>query len=158
MLTSIHYTPNLMRKKKVLFVCIHNSARSQMAEAWLNHLCPDFAIAESAGLEPGKLNVLAIEVMKESGIDISNNPTKGTLELFSQGHKYDFVITVCDKRAAERCPIFPGFTQRLHWSFADPSTFEGTWDERLAQTRQVRDDIKAQIQQWCESECKVSAA
>lgn len=158
MLTLLHPIPTPMRKKKVLFVCIHNSARSQMAEAWLNQLCSDFAIAESAGLEPGRLNLLAVEVMKEAGIDISKNPTKGTLELFTEGRKYDFVITVCDKRAAERCPIFPGFTQRLHWSFADPSTFEGSWDERLAQTRQVRDAIKQQIQQWCESECKASAA
>lgn len=147
-----------MRKKKVLFVCIHNSARSQMAEAWLNHLCSDFAIAESAGLEPGKLNLLAVEVMKESGIDISNNPTKGTLELFRQGNKYDFVITVCDQKAAERCPIFPGFTQRIHWSFADPSAFEGSWDERVAQTRLVRDAIREHIQQWCDNECKNTVA
>lgn len=146
-----------MRKKKVLFVCIHNSARSQMAEAWLNHLCSDFAIAESAGLEPGKLNLLAVGVMKEAGIDISNNPTKSTLALFSEGNKYDFVITVCDQKAAERCPIFPGFTQRLHWSFADPSTFEGSWDERIGQTRLVRDAIREHIQQWCEKECKGSA-
>ncbi|MEY4484320.1 MAG: hypothetical protein RL693_1772 [Verrucomicrobiota bacterium] len=145
-----------MRKKKVLFVCIHNSARSQMAEAWLNHLCPEFAVAESAGLEPGKLNVLAVEVMKEAGIDISGNLTKGTLELFTHGNKYDFVITVCDEKAAERCPTYPGFTQRLHWIFADPSKFEGSWDERIAQARSVRDDIKAHIQQWCESECKAS--
>lgn len=147
-----------MRKKKILFVCIHNSARSQMAEAWVNHLCSEVAVAESAGLEPGELNPLVVEVMKEEGIDISGSATKAVLDLFAQGRRYDFVITVCDQEAAERCPLFPGLTERLHWSFADPSTFTGTHDERLAQTRIVRDTLKAQILAWCESACPLAIA
>jgi arsenate reductase len=147
-----------MRKKKVLFVCIHNSARSQMAEAWVNHLCSEVAVAESAGLEPGKLNPLVVEVMKEEGIDISGNATKAVLDLFAQGRRYDFVVTVCDQEAAERCPLFPGLTERLHWSFADPSTFTGTHEERLARTRTVRDAIKARILEWCETACPLVTA
>lgn len=147
-----------MRKKKVLFVCIHNSARSQMAEAWVNHLCSEVAVAESAGLEPGKLNPLVVEVMKEEGIDISGNATKAVLDLFAQGRRYDFVVTVCDQEAAERCPLFPGLTERLHWSFADPSSFTGTQEERLARTRTVRDAIKAQILKWCETACPLVTA
>lgn len=142
------------RKLKVLFVCVHNSARSQMAEAWMNHFCSSFAVASSAGLEPGILNPLAVEVMREVGLDISANATKGVLDLFKAGEKYDRVITVCDQAAAERCPLFPGRTERLHWSFADPAKFEGSWEEKLAQTRLVRDAIKHQIQAWCEDECR----
>lgn len=141
------------RRLKVLFVCIHNSARSQMAEAWVNHLCPEYAVASSAGLEPGTLNPLAVEVMQEVGIDISRNPTKGVLDLFKAGEKYDRVITVCDAKAAERCPLFPGLTVRLNWSFEDPSKFQGTWEERLERTRRVRDAIRDQIEAWCTEDC-----
>lgn len=124
-----------------------------MAEAWVNHLCPDFAIASSAGLEPGTLNPLAVEAMREEGIDISDNPTKGVLDLFKAGMKYDRVTTVCDQEAAERCPLFPGRTERLHWSFSDPSKFEGSWEQKLAQTRKVRDEIKRAIDEWCKIDC-----
>lgn len=123
-----------------------------MAEAWLNHLCEGFAHAYSAGLEPGTLNPLAVEVMREVAIEISNRATKGVLDFFKAGEKFDRVITVCDQEAAERCPLFPGYTVRLHWSFDDPSQFKGTWEERLAQTRKVRDAIKDAILRWCESE------
>jgi arsenate reductase len=142
-----------MRALKVLFVCIHNSARSQMAEAWLNKLCPEWATAESAGLEPGTLNPLVIEVMKEAGMDISGNQPKAVLDLFKVGRKYDYVITVCDRKAAERCPLFPGVMERLHWSFRDPSQFTGTWEERLAQTRVVRDEIRDAVEAWCAEKC-----
>lgn len=141
------------RKLKVLFVCVHNSARSQMAEAWLNHLCPESAIASSAGLEPGTLNPLVVEVMREVGMDISKNPTKAVLDLFKSGNKYDRVITVCDAEAAERCPLFPGLTVRLNWTFPDPSKFEGTHEEKLEKTRAVRDAIRGAIEEWCEREC-----
>ncbi len=105
-----------MEKIKVLFVCVHNSARSQMAEAFLNQLAGDKFKAESAGLEPGTLNPLVVEVMKEIGIDISHNQTKSAFDFFKQGRLFNFVITVCDSASAERCPIFPGVTQRLGWS------------------------------------------
>lgn len=123
-----------------------------MAEALTNEFCGDSVEASSAGLEPGTLNPLAVAVMKEVGIDISSSPTKSVLDLFKAGFKYDCVITVCDREAAERCPLFPGNTVRLNWSFQDPSKFQGAFEEKLAATRKVRDAIKAQILEWCEAE------
>lgn len=143
-------------KRPVLFVCIHNSARSQMAEAFLNALCPNHFAAESAGLEPGKLNPLAVAAMDEAGIDISSNETKSAFDLFKSGKQYSYVITVCDETSAERCPVFPGGSRRLHWSFPDPAALDGTWHERLAQTRAIRDRIYAQIEAWCAQMCDLS--
>src|ERR1035437_10183663 len=134
-----------MSKKKVLFVCIHNSARSQMAEAFLNKLGGDKFEAESAGIEMGSLNPFAVEAMKESGIDISSNKTKDVFEFFKQGKKYDHVITVCDEASAGGCPVFPGI-KTIHWSFADPSSFIGTKEEKLAKTKEVRDSINKKIE------------
>lgn len=139
----------MLEKIKVLFVCIHNSARSQMAETFLNSLCPDKFYAESAGIEPGVLNQNVVAVMKEIGFDISNNKTKSVFDLFKKEKKYDFVITVCDKEAAEQCPIFPGKAQRFHWSFSDPSGFTGDKEEVLNKVRVVRDKIKNRIEQFC---------
>jgi arsenate reductase len=133
---------------KVLFVCIHNSARSQMAEAFLKKYGGNDFIAESAGLEPGVLNKNVIEVMKEIGIDISRNPTKSVFDLFIKGEKYDAVVTVCDEASAERCPIFPGKVKRIAWSFADPSAFQGTQEEILEQTRKVRDTIEDKVKEF----------
>ena len=140
-----------MNRKKVLFVCVHNSARSQMAEALLKQAAGDKFEVESAGLEPGKLNPLAVEVMKEIGIDISQNKTKSVFDLYKQGKRYDYVITVCDESQSGRCPVFPGATQRLHWSFADPSGFTGSWEDKLAKTRQARDQIETKIKDWVNS-------
>jgi arsenate reductase (thioredoxin) len=136
-------------KKKVLFICVHNSARSQMAAALLNRLCGDFFEGESAGLEPGKLNPVAVEVLQEIGIDISKNKTRAVFDVFKTGKLFAYVITVCAESEAEKCPIFPGVTKRLHWSFSDPSKFTGTPEEKLAQTRQVRDKIDHQVRQFC---------
>jgi arsenate reductase (thioredoxin) len=147
-----------MKKKKVLFVCVHNSARSQMAEALLNQMCGDDFEAQSAGLSPGKLNPLAIEVMRESGIVISKKETRSVFDVWKSGQIFAYLITVCDETSAERCPIFPGVTTRLHWSFPDPSTFEGTWEEKLEKTRRVRDMIKIMIQEWCHSNCLAAVA
>jgi arsenate reductase len=133
---------------KVLFVCIHNSARSQMAEAFLNKLGGSKFEAESAGLEPGVLNPLVVESMKEAGIDISGNKTKEVFEFFKQGKLYSKVITVCDEASAERCPVFPGLAKQLHWSFPDPSAFKGTHEERLTQTGVVRDAIKKKVEEF----------
>src|SRR5881394_4431789 len=132
-------------KKKVLFICVHNSARSQMAAAWLNDICGDYFEAESAGLEPGQLNPLAVQVMDEEGIDISKNKTQAVFDVFKSGELFAYVITVCDESEAEGCPIFPGVTTRLHWSFPDPSKFTGTHEEKIEQTRRVRDKIDNQI-------------
>jgi arsenate reductase len=140
-------------KKKVLFVCIHNSARSQMAEAFLNHICSDEFEAHSAGIEPGKLNPIVVEVMREVGIDISKNATKSVSEMIETGKNFTYVITVCDEASAERCPVFPGTTQRLHWCFPDPSALSGTKAEKLTKTREIRDKIKAKVEGWCEQVC-----
>jgi arsenate reductase len=145
-------------KKKVLFVCIHNSARSQMAEAFLNQMCGEFFEAHSAGLEPGKLNPTVVEAMQEIGIDISGNQTKAVFDIIKSGQMFAYVITVCDEASAERCPIFPGVTTRLHWSFPDPSVFQGAREEKLGQTREVRDAIKEKIEQWCAEVCSLAMA
>jgi len=143
-------------KKKVLFACIHNSARSQMAEAFLKQICGGTFEAHSAGLEPGKLNPLVIEAMREAGVDISGNRTKSVFDFIKSGELFAYVITVCDEASAERCPVFPGVTTRLHWSFPDPSKFSGTHGEKLAQTRAVRDAIKKKIEQWCAAVCSAA--
>jgi arsenate reductase len=136
------------KKTRVLFVCVHNSARSQMAEAFLNAVAGDMFSASSAGLNPGTLNPLAVEVMKEVGIDISRNITKGVFDLYKSGAYFAYVIAVCDAEAAQRCPTFPGITRTLIWSFPDPASFTGSWEERLARTRQVRDAIRAKIEEF----------
>ncbi|HVO72658.1 MAG TPA: arsenate reductase ArsC [Ignavibacteriaceae bacterium] len=137
-----------MNKISVLFVCIHNSARSQMAEAFLNKLAGDRFHAESAGLEPGMLNPVVVDAMKEVGIDISGNQTKDVFQFFKEGRIYQYVITVCDQTAAERCPIFPGIAEKLHWSFPDPSALKGKYEDKLRETRKIRDLIKNKIEEW----------
>ena len=136
-------------KPKVLFVCIHNSARSQMAEAFLNRLGGDRFEAHSAGLEPGRLNPVVVEAMKEIGIDISGNRTKAVFDYIKAGTPFAYVITVCDEASAERCPIFPGVTTRLHWGFPDPSALQGSVEEKLARTREIRDEIRNKVEAWC---------
>jgi len=131
-----------------LFICAHNSARSQMAEAFLKKYAGDRFEVESAGLQPGVLNPAAVEVMREAGIDISRNKTKSVLDLHKQGRQYDYVITVCDESQSGTCPVFPGAGERLHWDFPDPARFEGTFEDRLGQTRKVRDAIESGIKQW----------
>jgi arsenate reductase len=140
-------------KKKILFVCIHNSARSQMAEVFLNQLAGDEFEVESAGLEPGKLNPLVVKVMQEVGIDISGNKTKSVFDFYKQGKLYDYVITVCDESQSEQCPVFPGVAKKLHWGFSDPSSFSGTDQEKLKKTRKVRNEIKACLEDWLKTHC-----
>lgn len=147
-----------MKVIKVLYVCVHNSARSQMAEAFTNTLGregkyrKDVSVeAESAGFEPGKLNPAVIEVMKEIGIDISNNKTNSVFEFFKEGRLYDYVITVCDESNAEQCPTFPGITARKHWSFKDPSALTGTKEEIKNETRKIRDQIKEAVEKFFHS-------
>jgi arsenate reductase len=140
-----------MDKTRVLFVCVHNSARSQMAEAFLEHHGGDRFEAYSAGIEPGTLNQDVVEVMKEKGIDISGNKTKSAFEMYKKSMVFTYVITVCDIEAAERCPIFPGVVKRLHWSFADPSSFTGSREEILAKTRTVRDEIERYVIDFIEA-------
>ena len=130
----------------VLFVCEHNSARSQMAEAFLKRLGGDDFSVESCGLEAGVLNPLVVEVMDEIGYDLKNNTTQAALELFKQGRSYDVVITVCSQKASELCPLFPGRALRLNWPFDDPSRLEGDRDTKLAGIRTIRDQVKGQVE------------
>ncbi len=135
-----------MNKKRVLFVCIHNSARSQMAESYLNALAPDRYEAVSAGLEPGRLNPFVVRAMADDGIDISWNKTKSVHGFL--GQSFDHVIAVCDKDAADRCPVVPVTGEKLHWPFDDPSSFKGTDEEKYRFALSVRDSIKAKIIEW----------
>ncbi len=137
-----------MGKQRVLFICVHNSARSQMAEAFLEKYAGDRFEVESAGIEPGLLNPIVVDVMREAGIDISQNKTKSVFDLYQQGEQYDYVIAVCDESQSSACPVFPGKAQQLHWAFPDPSKFEGTNKEKLEKVRLVRDSIKCKIQKW----------
>jgi arsenate reductase (thioredoxin) len=129
---------------RVLFLCTHNSARSQMAEGLLRHLAGNRFEAMSAGTEATHVRPLAIKVMEEIGIDISGQESK-TLERYQQ-EPFDYVITVCDD-ANEVCPFFPGAQSRLHWSLKDPSKAEGSEEERLAAFREVRDGIRRRIEE-----------
>jgi arsenate reductase len=128
-------------------MCVHNSARSQMAEALLRELAPDRFEVFSAGFEPTEVDRLAVEAMAERGIDISAARAKGTEDFLGKVH-FGFVITVCE-RAQQQCPkTFPGMGTRLHWPFDDPAASEGDHDERLAAYRAVRDQIETRIREW----------
>ncbi len=137
-----------MKKSKVLFLCVHNSSRSQMAEAFLNALAPEKFEAESAGFEPGELHPITVQAMAEIGIDISAKKSKAVFDLVKKGDFFAYVITVCDESSAQRCPVFPGVTHRLHWSFEDPRAFTGTEEEKLEKTRVIRDQIREKIEEF----------
>jgi arsenate reductase len=138
-----------MRPRKVLFVCTHNSARSQMAEAFLR-LCGGGAFeAHSAGFQPRELNPLAVEVMAEEGLDISGQQARSVFDLYQGGRLFDYVITVCSD-SEDRCPLFPGITQRLHWPFPDPARLTGGREEKLAAARRIRDQIRQRVCAWAE--------
>jgi len=130
---------------KVLFICIHNSARSQMAEAFLNRLGEGLFVAESAGLEAGKLNPFAVQAMAEVGYDLSQNATKSAFDFLKQGKQFQYVIKVCDEINGQRCPIFPFTLKTFSWNLEDPSSFNGTPEEKLAKTRVVRDQILVKV-------------
>ena len=139
--------------KRILFVCIHNSARSQMAEAFVNQMCQGSYEAHSAGLEPGVLNPLVVEAMQEVGINIAAAKTKSVAEMLAEGPTFTRVVTVCDEASAERCPTFPGGAERDHWGFPDPSALAGTHEERMVAVRRIRDDIRHRVSQWCRLAC-----
>jgi arsenate reductase (thioredoxin) len=132
----------MTEKTRVLFLCTHNSARSQMAEGLLRHLTGDRFEAHSAGTEATHVRPLAIRAMDEIGVDISEQKSK-TLERYL-GEPFDYVITVCDD-ANEACPFFPGAERRLHWSLPDPSAAEGTEEEQLEVFRSVRDALRDRV-------------
>jgi arsenate reductase len=132
-------------KKRVLFLCTHNSARSQMAEGLLRTMAGDQFEVFSAGTEETRVHPIAIEAMREIGIDIGGQRSK-TLDMFG-GQQFDYVITVCD-RANETCPIFPSATERIHWSFDDPSAATGTDEQRLRAFRNVREGIQQRLRMF----------
>ena len=144
-----------MTKARVLFLCTHNSARSQMTEGFLRSLDGDRFEVASAGTEARGVNPLAVRVMAEVGIDISGQCSK-TLDRFLD-KRWDYVVTVCDS-ANEACPVFPRAATRLHLSFDDPSAVRGTEDERLAVFRRVRDEIKTRIAGWLREPTSVADA
>jgi arsenate reductase len=121
-----------------------------MAEAFLNKYSGGKIFAESAGLDAGTLNPIVVDAMQEIGIDISSNKAKDVFDFFKEGKRFNYVITVCDEANAERCPIFPGTIEKLHWSFKDPSALEGNYEEKLKETRIIRDEIKKKIIEWIE--------
>jgi arsenate reductase len=137
--------------KKVLFVCIHNSARSQMAESFINEFASTKFIAESAGIQPGNLNPFVVKAMQEVDIDISKNTTNSAKSFIEENRQYDYIITVCDQASAERCPVFPGQAKRVHLGFEDPSGLDGSDDDKLKETRRIRDQIQEKILDWAES-------
>ena len=132
----------MSQRKRVLILCTGNSARSQMAEGLLRQMAGDVYEVASAGVSPSRVRPEAIEAMREIGIDISSHRSKSVDEFTSQ--KFDYVITVCDN-AREHCPIFPGETKQIHWSFDDPAAVEGDEVARLAVFRRVRDEISQKL-------------
>jgi arsenate reductase (thioredoxin) len=122
-----------------------------MCEALLKLYASDRFDAQSAGLEPGQLNSLAVEAMAEIGIDISHNKTKSVFDVWKSGAAFQYVIAVCDVESAEKCPIFPGIAKRLHWPFQDPSKITGSYEQKLQRVREIRDQIASTIQLWLAS-------
>ncbi|MEZ7195771.1 arsenate reductase ArsC [Pseudodesulfovibrio karagichevae] len=136
--------------EKVLFICVHNSARSQMAEAYLNAFGGGEFVAESAGFEPTEINPLVVEAMKEEGIDLSGHRTQSAFDLYKEGRMFSYVVTVCEESVEKQCPVYPGMTHRLHLPFPDPAEVQGTHEEKLAQVRVIRDRIKAVVYEFLE--------
>lgn len=132
-------------RTRVLILCTGNSARSQMGEGLLRHLAGDRFEVASAGVSPTRVRPEAIKAMREIGIDISDQQAK-SVDVFT-GQEFDYVITVCDN-ANEHCPVFPGNTTRIHWSFDDPALAEGNDESRLAVFRRVRDEILSYLTQF----------
>ncbi len=140
-----------MPKVRVMFVCIHNSARSQMCEAFVRHWANDRVEAQSSGIESGTLNPLVVRAMQEIGISMDGQWAKPAQMFIERQEAFDYVITVCDESSAERCPTFPGNAVRLHWPFADPSALTGSDDEKMAQIRPIRDAIAEKVRSWLTS-------
>lgn len=132
--------------QRVLFICKHNSARSQMAEAFLDELGNGKYEAHSAGLEPTVILPEVVEVMAEEGIDLSRKTTRSVFDLFKKGELFEYVITVCDSEVDTACPVFPGMTERLLWPFPDPADVMAPKPQKLDVIRQIRNAIKEKVQ------------
>lgn len=143
-------------KSTVLFLCHHNSARSQMAEAFLNEICPEHFVAESAGIEAGEINPLVAHAMAEVGIDLSDKTTRRVFEVFQTGKTFRHVVSLCDEASEERCPVLIRSLQRHHWPFPDPAALTGSEEVKLAGIRIIRDSIRQRVEEWCEAQCAMS--
>ncbi len=124
-----------------------------MAEAWLNYTCGEVFAAQSAGLEPGRINPFVAQAMKEVGIDLSQKQTQAVFDVWKSGQMFQYVITVCSEAEAKGCPIFAGVTTRLHWPFRDPSQLTGSDEMKLHEIRKIRDAIRVKVEEWCEEVC-----
>ncbi|MBN2109970.1 MAG: arsenate reductase ArsC [Methanosarcinaceae archaeon] len=141
-------------KIKVLFICVHNSGRSQIAEEYLKRIGGDRFEVESAGYRPTSLHPLVLKVMEEDGFDLSGKKTQSTWDLFKEGRLFGYVITVCDREYEEECPLFSRPFVQLNWPYPDPESFTGTDEEKLDQARILRDSIKTRIVQFVEDTTK----
>ena len=135
-------------KRKVLFICIHNSARSQMAEEFLKQLGKDKFEVESAGYEPTEINPLVIQAMKEEGIDLTGKRTQSVFNLFKAHKLYNYIITVCNREKEPDCPVFPGQIRKIQWELENPEDFKGTEKEKMEMVRELRDKIKYIVQRF----------
>lgn len=136
------------KKRKVLFVCVQNSFRSQIAEAIMNKKYGEKFIAESAGLNKGEIHPLAIKVMNDYGIDITNSETDSVFEFYKEGRFYSYVITVCSREAEKECPIFPGTIKGFNWELENPEYYTGTEDEKYQKAIELRDEIERRIDEF----------
>jgi len=137
-----------MTKLRILAICIHNSARSQMAEEYLRLYADDLFNVQSAGIEPGSINPIVTRLLLEDGIDITGKGTRSVFDLHREGESFDYVIAVCDPEAQELCPIFPAERKRLHWPFPDPSRAQGTEAEKADFVRSIRDRIRSKVAEF----------
>lgn len=131
---------------KVLFICVRNSARSQIAEEFLRKLGGDGFSVESAGLDPGEIDPYVVKVMKEEGVDLTDKKTNDVWDLFKNERVYDYVITVCEKKWEEKCPTFPGIYKRENWEIPDPKGFQGEEEAKLDQYRKLKDIVKLRVE------------
>jgi len=142
-----------MGKIKILFVSYDNGVRSQMAEAWVNHLYGDKFDAHSAGISPAKsVNPLAVKVMEERGIDISMKKTRSVFDIYKSSASFSYIITVCDQANAEKCPVFLGLVKQFHWDFPNVSIMDGPEAEIIDKLRSICDSIRERIVSWCDEE------
>jgi len=135
-------------KERVLFICVHNSARSQIAEEYLRKIGGDIFEVESAGLTPGALNLRVVTALAEEGIDISHKTPQSVFDLYRSGRTYSYVIAVCSRQAEENCPLFPGPVRRINWPFPDPATFTGSSAEIDQKVRELRNAIRESVMQF----------
>ena len=142
---------SMSHRPRVLAICTHNSARSQMTEEYIRRAAGDRIEVASAGVEPGSVNPIVVELLREDGIDIEGKQTRSIFDLHQRGERYDYVIAVCDAETAEQCPVFPSEKERLHWPFPDPSKATGSTADKLACVRPIRDEIRKKANEFVRS-------